>query len=248
MRPAVESVFDGIAPDYDALWTTTPVGMSQRAAVWDRIDRLFQPGQFILDVGCGTGVDAFHLQSRGVTVYGVDSSAGMIYMARLRGISAGRFSIEELDLMPARFHGVLSNFGALNCVSSLDLVANRLARHVRSGGHVALCFIGPFCAWESCYYFLQGQFRRAFRRLHGRVRCSLGIDIFYFSRRTILAAFHRQFRLLGTFGIGLFVPPSYIKGLSDKTVTRLAALDKCCAHWPLLRGLSDHRLYVFERI
>ena len=248
MQAAAKSGFDSIALDYDASWTTTPVGMSQRLAVWERIDSLFQPGQFVLDIGCGTGADALHLQSHGVNVYGVDSSANMVGIARMRGISAGYISIEELHHIPARFEGALSNFGALNCVSSLDSVAAALAGKVCVGGYVALCFIGSFCAWETCYYILRGQFRRAFRRLHSRTRSSLGIDVFYFSQRAILTAFRKNFRIFGTYGIGLFVPPSYVKGLSDGTVARLAALDKHCAHWPLLRRLADHRLYIFERI
>jgi ubiquinone/menaquinone biosynthesis C-methylase UbiE len=248
MQAASKSGFDAIARDYDALWTVTPIGLSQRLAVWERIDNLFQPGQFVLDIGCGTGADALHLESRGVNVYGVDSSANMIGLARMRGVSAGFISIEELHQIPARFDGALSNFGALNCVSSLDKVAAALARKVCAGGYVALCFIGSFCAWEIAYYLFRGQFRRAFRRFHSHRRSSLGIDVFYFSRRAILAAFRRDFRLLGTYGIGLFVPPSYVNGLGERTVARLAALDKRCAHWPLLRRLADHRLYLFERI
>lgn len=248
MQTAEKSGFDVIAPDYDASWTAAPIGMSQRLAVWERIDSLFQPGQFVLDLGCGTGADALHFESLGVNIYGVDSSVNMVGIARMRGISAGYISIEELHQIPARFDGALSNFGALNCVSSLDGVAASLAGKVCAGGYVALCFIGSFCAWETCYYILRGQFGRAFRRLHSRTRSSLGVDVFYFSRRRILSAFRKHFRLVGTYGIGLFVPPSYVKGLGDRTVARLAALDKYCAHWPLLRRLADHRLYIFERI
>lgn len=248
MQAAEKSAFDAIARDYDALWTATPVGMAQRLAVWERIDPLFHPGQFVLDIGCGTGADALHFESRGVNVYGVDSSANMVGLARMRGIGAGLISIEELHQIPARFDGVLSNFGALNCVPSLDGVASALVRKVRVGGYIALCFIGSFCAWETCYYLLRGQFRRAFRRRRRQVGSSLGIDVFYFSRRTILTAFRKNFRLVGTYGIGLFVPPSYVKGLGDRAVARLAMWDKRCAQWPLLRRLADHRLYIFERI
>ncbi|HXE12475.1 MAG TPA: methyltransferase domain-containing protein [Bryobacteraceae bacterium] len=248
MQAAAKSGFDAIARDYDTLWTTTRIGMSQRLAVWERMDSLFQPGQFVLDVGCGTGADALHFELRGVHVYGIDSSASMVEMARTRGISAGLISIQELHQIPAQFDGAISNFGALNCVPSLDGAAASLAGKVRVGGYIALCFIGSFCAWETCYYLFRGQFRRAFRRFHRRRRSSLGIEVFYFSRQTILAAFRKKFRLVGTYGIGLFVPPSYVKALGDQTIVRLAAWDKRCAHWPLLRRLADHRLYIFERI
>jgi 2-polyprenyl-3-methyl-5-hydroxy-6-metoxy-1,4-benzoquinol methylase len=248
MQTTAESAFDRIASAYDGLWTNTPVGTSQRLAVWKRIDPLFRPGQSILDIGCGDGADALHLQLKGVSVYGIDASANMVGIAQARGIRASHLSIEELDQLPESFDGALSNFGALNCVSSLEQVAAALAQRVRTGGFVALCFINSFCIWESCYYFLRGQFRRAFRRLRPQVRSSLGIDIFYFSRRAILSAFHRDFRLHGTYGIGLFVPPSYVTELGRRAVERLSILDKYCAHWPFFCRLSDHYLCVFERI
>jgi len=248
MRTADKSGFDAIAGKYDRLWTATPVGRGQRLAVWEQIDRLFHPGQCVLDLGCGTGADALHMQSRGINVYGVDSSESMVAIAKTRGLSADLISIEELQQIPALFDGALSNFGALNCVASLDGVAASLAQKIYAGGYVALCFIGSFCVWETGYYLFRGQWKQAFRRIRRRVRSSFGIDVFYFSRRSILAAFSRNFRLMGTYGIGLLVPPSYVTGLSDRTVARLAELDKRCAHWPLLRRLADHRLYVFERI
>lgn len=248
MRGVVESAFDCIASRYDELWTNTPIGSNQRRAVWNRIDGLFEPGQSVVDIGCGTGVDAQHLRSCGVRVYGIDPSPRMVLATRRRQVPAECSAADGLDRLPMDFDGALSNFGALNCVPSLEPIAAALARKVRRGGYVALCFIGTLCVWEMLHYLRRAEPRRAFRRFHRKSTASLGIDVFYFSRRAILSAFADNFRFLASYGIGLFVPPSYVEGLSAPAVTRLASMDRVCAHWPVLRGLADHRLYVFERI
>jgi hypothetical protein len=76
---------------------------------------------------------------------------------------------------------------------------------------------------------------------------SLGIRVFYPSKHDLESAFRPQFTLLSWRGIGLSVPPSYVNGLSEVFLQKLDALDQRLAHWPVLRGLSDHRLFIFVR-
>ena len=70
--------FDVLAPSYNALWTDTPRGREQRAAVWREIDGLFHEGDRVLDLGCGTGDDALHLMGLGVEVLGIDAAPKMV--------------------------------------------------------------------------------------------------------------------------------------------------------------------------
>jgi ubiquinone/menaquinone biosynthesis C-methylase UbiE len=248
MNAISESPFDTIAPRYDAVWSDTAVGKAQRSAVWRHVDPLFKERDFVLDLGCGTGVDALHLKSRGVSVYGIDSSPRMVEIARRRGVEADCCPIERLQFLDLRLDGVISNFGALNCLASLSTVANSLGRMVRPGGHLALCFMGLVCLWEIAVYLLQGKAGKAFRRLHGRANSSIGAGVFYPSGQAIVSAFHRDFRLLGFHGIGVSVPPSYVTFLTDWEVEQLSALDRKLADKPMVRSLADHRLYIFERI
>lgn len=246
MIPVHRAGFDKIAPRYDSLWSDTAVGKAQRLAVWSRFDRLFKKGDFVLDLGCGTGVDARHLQSRGVWVYGVDSSPRMVEIARQRGIEADCCPIEHMQYFDLRVDGVISNFGALNCLQSLDSIARSLGRMVRCGGHLALCFLNRLCLWEMVYYLLRGRPGKAFRRVRGSADSSIG-TIFYPSSAEITAAFNREFRLTESCGIGLCVPPSYLQFLTGWQIEQLALLDQRLTHKPGLRALADHRLYIFER-
>jgi SAM-dependent methyltransferase len=163
------TVFDRVAATYDALWTTTPIGRAQRNLVWREMDALFQPGMRILDIGCGTGEDAAHFASRGVTVHATDASPAMVQVAQARGgFTAAVCGAEDLAQVDGTFDGAISNFGALNCVKDLPAVAGSLAALVRPGGRVAICILGRFCAWETLYYGVRCRFAKAIRRWRGR--------------------------------------------------------------------------------
>jgi ubiquinone/menaquinone biosynthesis C-methylase UbiE len=248
MRVVQQTAFDKVAPHYDAIWSDTPVGRAQRQAVWTCIDPLFKSGDVVLDLGCGTGVDALHLKSRGASAYGIDQSSRMVEVARRRGVNANCCPIEHLEYFDLRPDGVLSNFGALNCLASLSTVANALGGMVRPGGHLALCFLGRVCAWEIAYYLLKGRVRKAFRRLRGQADSSIGTTVFYPSSKAVISAFRNDFRLVGIYGIGLTVPPSYVTIFTDWEVQQLSALDRLFADKPIFRSLADHRLYILKRV
>lgn len=247
---AVTSIaFDRIAPHYDTLWTRSAIGRCQRNAVWRWLDPLIQRRDRILDLGCGTGEDALHMMNAGAEVCGLDASAAMVRIARGRGVDARHLSVEALTALSGNFNGAISNFGVLNCVRDLKSVSLALSRLVRPGGFFALCVMGSFCAWETCYFLARGNSRKAFRRFarNGALSAS-GVHVTYPSVTRMKTAFHPEFRLTGWTGIGLSIPPSYVDAISPGAIERFARIDRCLAHWPLFRGLADHRLLLFTRV
>jgi len=242
------STFDKLACRYDELWTTSPIGQLQRSAVWSHIEGLFQPGHTVLDLGCGTGEDALHLMKRGVHVLGIDCSPEMVRIACSRGVGAKTMAMEDMGGLETRFEGAISDFGAINCVENLCVVGSALARLIRPGGCLAICAMGQFCLWETVYFLCRLQPRKAVRRWAGKDETSsLNLTVFYRSARRIAAALEPHFTLVKWSGVGVCVPPSYVRGLSASMLARLARLDRLTARWPVLRGLSDHRLLVFVR-
>jgi ubiquinone/menaquinone biosynthesis C-methylase UbiE len=248
MKSMALEAFDTLAWRYDELWTRSAVGRSQRAAVWRHVDPLFSEGDSVLDLGCGTGEDALHLNRLGIRVQGVDKSEQMVRMARERGVAASVLPIEKIYELRGRFDGAISNFGALNCIRNLASLREPLARMVRSGGHLAICVMGPFCPWETAWYLAHGRPQKAFRRWSGQSHSpSIGIPVYYPSAQAIVDAFSPEFQLNYWVGIGLFVPPSYVGGATSGLVARLEWIDKMLAHLPLLRAAADHRLFVLRR-
>jgi ubiquinone/menaquinone biosynthesis C-methylase UbiE len=240
--------FDLIAADYDELWTRSASGRAQRAAVWRRISPLFREGDRVLDLGCGTGEDALHLTERGISIQAIDSSLQMVRIARSRGLNVTHLKLENLDQLEGVYEGAISNFGALNCVECLEPVSEALARLIRPGGYVALCAMGRFCWWETAWYALQGKLAKAGRRWRGRsFSKSLGMWVQYPSRKQFRDGFGRHFELVGWHGIGVAVPPSFVKGIPAPITGSLAVVDDYLADWPGVRALSDHRLAVLVR-
>jgi SAM-dependent methyltransferase len=184
--------FDALAPRYNALWTDSPRGRDQRTAVWREIDGLFHAGDRILDLGCGTGDDALHLADLGIQVAGIDAAAGMVEIARSRGVDASVLAIEDLYRFEGSFSGAISNFGTLNCIADLHPVAAQLARFVQPSGPVAICLMGRFCLTD---------WRHAVKRWLGHTQWR-GIDVYYPTSRQIRAAFDPWFAFERRVAIG----------------------------------------------
>lgn len=173
------AAFDQLAPTYDAAWTNSTRGRAQRDMVWREIHGLFRPGDRVLDLGCGTGEDALHLDGQGIRVHAIDASPEMVRKAQARGVTAQVLRIEDLVQLEGSYDGAISNFGALNCVSDLRAVGAGLARLIRPGGWLAICLMPRLCWTE----ILRFEFRRWQRRAAWR-----GIHIYYPSTRQVARA------------------------------------------------------------
>jgi ubiquinone/menaquinone biosynthesis C-methylase UbiE len=254
--------FNEIAAKYDSVFSDSVIGRTQREAVWEAIDRIFLPGQSILEINCGTGVDAVHLAHRGVRVHACDASPAMIDVARARvrecrvDVSLEMRGIEQLSSLSGQYDGLFSNFGGLNCVHDLNRLICDLERRIRVGGNVVLCYMGPFCAWETAWYLLHGEPGKAVRRwkrhdVPARVGNSATFLIDYPSVRDLKFALAPEFRLREWKAVGAFVPPSYMESFAaaHPLAMKLAArLDRRLAWTPVLRAVGDHVLLRFKRI
>jgi ubiquinone/menaquinone biosynthesis C-methylase UbiE len=257
--------FDAIAERYDETFTTSKVGRAQRASVWKELERVFRPGNRVLEIGCGTGVDASFLAERGVTVVACDSSPQMIAVATRRVKETGKGSSVVPHLLAAEdiaslqnegsFDGAFSNFGALNCVEDLQQFARDLAILLKPGTTALLCWMGRCCLWEIAWYLAQGKPGKALRRFHrGGVTARLAegatVRVRYPSVRLLTRTFAPEFRLVSIKGIGVSVPPSYLETRANR-FPRLFELsmqaDSLLGRCPGVRALADHVLLEFRR-
>jgi SAM-dependent methyltransferase len=161
--PPAALVFDQMANEYDDVFTKSMIGRAQRDVVWNKLTQVFQSGDHILELNCGTGEDALFLARNGVSVTACDASQQMIKVAstRLRAEAPGApitFNIlpterlRELHSTPL-FDGAFSNFSGLNCVTDLKQTADDLATLLFPGASLLVCLSTRFCLWEMLWLF-----------------------------------------------------------------------------------------------
>jgi trans-aconitate methyltransferase len=92
-----------------------------------------QPGERLLDLGCGDGQLTARLAATGAHVQGVDASPQMVAAARARGISADEASAEALPYEDGAFDAVFSN-AALHWVRDHDAMMTQVHRVLKPGG------------------------------------------------------------------------------------------------------------------
>jgi len=259
----VALAFDRMAADYDAIFTFSAVGRSQRDVIWKQLLSVFAPGSHILELNCGTGQDARFMARAGMTVTACDASPRMIEQARHRmavenpegNLEFFTLATEHLDALPATrpFDGLFSNFSGLNCVRDLRNVARLAAQRLKERAPLLLCLSTRFCLWELAYFLLRGHPRKALRRCVGVSEARIGelcFPVYYPTLSQVRRAFAPEFRLISTAGVGIAVPPSYLESwVKDhpQLLRQMEAVDERIRRWPLLRVLGDHMLLHLER-
>ncbi len=259
------AAFDSVAADYDGPRGNNLLIRRMRDTVWRELEARFAPGAALLDLGCGTGLDAVHLAQRGHRVVATDWSMRMVERTAARAAAAGvasqvdarRVGAHELQTLgsefDARFAGAYSNFGPLNCVPDLREHAAQCARLVRPGGHLVFTVIGRLCPWEYLHYRWRRPERARIRGTRGPVAVGMNghtIWTTYYWPREFHAAFVEHFELVEYRALGLFLPPPYLLDRIERhprLFELLGRLDDMTGAWPALRNAGDHFLIVMRR-
>ncbi|MCS7042485.1 MAG: methyltransferase domain-containing protein [Bryobacteraceae bacterium] len=112
-----------------------PVPPAELDALLDLLDP--QPGERILDAGCGIGLAAQRIASRGAFVTGVDSEAALLEQARAAVPQAVFVCADLLSYQPAEpFDAILAR-GVLDWLRPLPAAAAHLAAWLKPGGRLA---------------------------------------------------------------------------------------------------------------
>ena len=91
-----------------------------------------QPGEKILDLGCGDGVLSALILKQGVTVLGIDSSANLVEAAQKRGVDACVEDAQDIQFED-EFDAVFSN-AALHWMPRQQELMAKVFHALKSGG------------------------------------------------------------------------------------------------------------------
>lgn len=265
------TAFDAIAGSYDDTFTNTAVGRLQRASVYDLMVPYLRDEQCqrILEINCGSGQDACWLAQQEKTVLATDISPEMIAVAadkrqqltkeqqdrlRLQTLSATELSSLQEE---APYDLIFSNFGGLNCLSpqELPLFLEDAAKLLRPGGHLVMVVMGRFCWWESLYFSLKGDWRKAWRRRKRTATAApldehTSISTWYYSPLDFTTQAPPALTQKQLNPIGFWVPPSYLDPFFAKRPKVLQLLHQLEEKTKRFAGLArgaDHYFLVMGR-
>jgi ubiquinone/menaquinone biosynthesis C-methylase UbiE len=253
--------FDHIATTYDSVFTRTAIGQLQRKRVWSYIEQIIPQlkGFEMLELNCGTGEDAIMFGEKGFNIIATDISHEMLNVTYKKAeqfsmqskISSHYLDLESFDetLFNKKFDLVFSNFGGLNCINpeSLKTLINKLPLILNPGGRFVAVIMPKFCAWETAFFMLQFQFRKAFRRLTSKEVLSnlhgVVLKSWYYNPAQIKTWSADKFKLIAIRPIGLILPPSYLENFfmfRKRWLLHLNNFEKRLSQRSSLSGMADH--------
>ncbi|MBL7931199.1 MAG: class I SAM-dependent methyltransferase [Bacteroidia bacterium] len=235
----VSAAFTAQSPIFDKQTTGNPMEVYYRDRSRRQVMEYAKRGESMLELNCGTGLDAIYFAEQGLTVLATDNSDGMLkeFAAKLQtqhkqlSLSMKKCSFNALDanLGNQKFDHVFSNYGGLNCADDLSEVIRQVNNQVKPGGMVHFVMIAPVCFWEWITIF-KGKFQYAFRRLTKRgVRSHLEghyFETYYYSSSYIAKAFGKNYKIRKLRSLGFFTPPTFNHYFPSRHPTVFKILNK----------------------
>ena len=243
--------FDDRAEHYDDV-AESALGRALRDRVHHWIGPLLHPGAHVIDLGCGTGLDALWLAQRVATVHGIDPSPEMIRIATQRCAGFDNVTLEVgdgsvvTDRQPADV--LLSTFGAINCRPNLGDLNALMAENLAPGGRAVLVSMAPTCPSEQLIGWLRGN--RALReRRTGRRDVDDPDLVLTYAAADDLGDALSDFELVRTESLGLVLPTFEQRARLEhrpKLLAALAEVDRLTGPVGGRLGWGDHVIAEFR--
>ena len=259
----MRQAFDTIAGSYDASFTNSIIGAAQREIVWKYLETSFsqQEKLSILELNSGTGEDALWFANKGHKVLATDISEKMLEIIRRKiyesdlssQIQTQHLDINEIEkkYFEEPFDLVFSNFGGMNCISfeKMNILSSAVYRLLKPDGRLIMIIMPKYCLWETKYFLLKLDFKKAFRRYSDNgITATLNdteLKTFYYSPGQIKREFGKYFDIIAVKPVGFFIPPSYLEkffSTKKKTFSFLQKSENLITNQSYLASFSDHFL------
>jgi SAM-dependent methyltransferase len=253
--------FDAHAQHYDAIVEPNALLQNMRTALWNEVTRRVAPPARVLDVGCGTGIDAQYFAQRGYHVTAIDASREMVNQTRQRlarenlNVRVENLGAEELEkLGDEKLDAIYSDLGPLNCAADLENVSKQCAAHLKPRGYLIVSVMARTCPIEILYFTLRGDFKQATRRFpREMIPVNLENGIVwtrYYDPREFFKFFKNDFQLVTYRALNVFLPPPYLIRWYQRAgvlAKPLARLDARVSELPFFGNMGDHFLMTIQK-
>jgi SAM-dependent methyltransferase len=257
------SVFDNIAAAYDAEFTNSKIGLLQRQCVYQFLFPLLNKNTKLLEINCGTGHDAMQLAPKVNSILATDISESMIEVAeeKKKKLNLSNLHFKVLDIkdiqnqLSGKYDLIFSNFGGLNCLSKVELIAftNSIFPFIEQQGKLVLVVMPKKCFIENLWFLLKRD-KRIYRRdtTIGLQTHINGSEFFtyYYSPSQIKKIFSSTFKVKKIRPIGLFIPPSYLNSFFENKkilLKCLSLLENIFGNLSIFANYADHCYIELEK-
>ena len=210
----ISTGFGNMADEYDSMQDTNIPVRKMRYKFYKTVESFIKPPANVLELNCGTGIDAFYFANAGYNVTSTDISDKMLMNARsksaLKNLSFAKLNLSDLNKAAGKYDLIISNLGGLNCLDDLSKLSRDVYKLLNPKGFFIVSVMPRFCLWELVLIF-KGEFRRALRRLErdGVIANVGGEKIFvrYYSPKSFYNYYKDNFNLKKTTALRVFAPP-----------------------------------------
>src|SRR2546425_10494320 len=230
----LERGFDDLAPTYDKDIAANEVTIRMRKIFRKALLEAFHPGRRVIEIGCGTGIDALWLAEQGLEVVATDISQGMVdrVAEKARAMALGsklicrKLAAKDVGLLGQEFgfesfDGAYSHAGALNMEPELARVPAQLRPLLRESSPFVCSVINRTSLFEVVFYLSVLRPRKAFRRLGDPVPIPISrsgplkgyvVPSRFYTPRETRRLFEENFVLEKLQAMELFLPPANLTG------------------------------------
>jgi ubiquinone/menaquinone biosynthesis C-methylase UbiE len=258
----VEKAFSNQSVLFDNSYDSNYLINYSRKIIRNKVIKLLNAGDEILELNAGTGTDASFFASKGFHVTATDVSPKMVELAnakfRLNNLEkqahATVCNFWNIDAMDSKqYDFVYSNFGGLNCTDRLDIILDKILSKLKPGGRAFLVIMPVFCPWERIMLLrgntVVGLRRRANKPALAHIE-GVHFKVWYYHPNYIIRALRGKARVTSYQSLRLLVPPSSHENFDKKYPRLLKFLEKIDSMltptWPF-KNWGDYVMVAIQK-
>lgn len=258
----VSHAFSKQSKVFDTLNEENKISQYLRNIFRQEILKHAKPKGLILELNCGTGLDAVYFAEQGHTLLATDISKGMlqelekkIKEKNLHGrIATLLSSFHDIDkIQNKKYDHIISNFGGLNCTDNLQDVLLKFSPLLNDDGKITLMIMPKICLWEIIMLF-KGNFKIALRRFKNGTPArieNVQFLCYYYNPSYIIRSLGKKYEVLSLRGVCIFAPPEAHNKFAErfpKLFLFLCHLDNVVGKYFPFTYCCDHYLITLKKL